>query len=75
MEGESIAVESGDVLGVDEALVGRAMGWRGRVTTPGKALKIERQDLMESLAVHPDLLEGIFGALFQTASGEKKGQS
>ena len=34
------------------------MGWRGRVTTPGKALKIERQDLLESLAVHPDLLEG-----------------
>jgi CRP-like cAMP-binding protein len=75
MEGEPIAAGSGDVLGVDEALVGRTMGWRGRVIAPGKALKIDRQDLMESLAVHPDLLEGIFGALFQTANGEKKGQS
>jgi CRP-like cAMP-binding protein len=75
MEGEPIAAASGDVLGVDEALVGRTMGWRGRVTTPGKALKIERQDLIESLAVHPDLLEGIFGTLFQTASDEMKGRS
>jgi CRP-like cAMP-binding protein len=61
MGGEPITVSVGDVLGADEALAGGTMGWRGRVTTPGKALKIERQDLLESLAVHPDLLEGIFG--------------
>ncbi len=67
MGGEPVAVGAGDVLGADEALAGRTMGWRGRVTTAGKALRIDRQDLLESLALHPDLLEGVFGALFQTA--------
>ena len=73
MGGDPITVVTGDVLGADEALAGGTMGWRGRVTAPGKALKIERQDLLESLAQHPDLLEGIFGALFQTAGEHEKG--
>jgi hypothetical protein len=38
------------------------------VAQPGKALKVERGDLFEELALHTDLLQGVFGALFQTTS-------
>jgi CRP-like cAMP-binding protein len=68
--GETMSVAAGDVLGVEETLSGRPLGWRGRVAQSGKALKVERGDLFEELALHTDLLQGVFAALFQSASHE-----
>jgi CRP-like cAMP-binding protein len=73
--GGTMSVMAGDVLGLEDTLVGRSMGWRGRVARSGKALKLERDGLFEELALHTDLLQGVFGALFRSASHATKGNA
>ncbi len=62
--GESANASAGDCLGAEETLAGSDWSWRGRATSPGKALRIDREALFELLADHMDLLQGIFGAIF-----------
>lgn len=72
---DPIAVTPGDVLGIEETLGGRFMGWRARVERQGRALKIEREPFFEALADRMDLLQGIFRSLFQTKNNIGKGIS
>ncbi|GMR22883.1 MAG: hypothetical protein BMS9Abin37_1262 [Acidobacteriota bacterium] len=62
--GESENASAGDCLGAEETLAGADWSWRGRATSPGKALRIDREALFEVLADYTDLLQGIFGAIF-----------
>jgi len=62
--GESVNASAGDCLGAEETLAGSDWSWRGRATSPGTALRIDREALFELLADHMDLLQGIFGAIF-----------
>ena len=62
--GESVNASAGDCLGAEETLAGSDWSWRGRATSPGTALRIDREALFEVLADHMDLLQGIFGAIF-----------
>ena len=62
--GESANASAGDCLGTEETLAGSDWSWRGKATSPGKALRIDREALFELLADHTDLLQGIFGAIF-----------
>ena len=62
--GESANASAGDCLGTEETLAGSDWSWRGQATSPGKALRIDREVLFELLADHTDLLQGIFGAIF-----------
>lgn len=62
--GEAIDASAGDCLGTEETLAGFDWSWRGRATSPGKALRIDREALFELLADHTDLLQEIFGAIF-----------
>ena len=61
---ESANASAGDCLGAEETLAGSDWSWRGRATSPGTALRIDREALFELLADHMDLLQGIFGAIF-----------
>ena len=62
--GESANASAGVCLGAEETLAGSDWSWRGRATSPGKALRIDRDALFELLTDHMDLLQGIFGAIF-----------
>ena len=62
--GESANASAGDCLGTEETLAGSDWSWRGKATSPGKTLRIDREALFELLADHTDLLQGIFGAIF-----------
>ena len=62
--GESANASAGDCLGTEETLAGSDWSWRGKATSPGQALRIDREALFELLADHTDLLQGIFGAIF-----------
>lgn len=71
--GESANVSAGDCLGAEETLAGSDWSWRGRATSPGKALRIDREALFELLADHMDLLQGIFGAIFFESERDPRG--
>lgn len=62
--GDAVAASAGDCLGADETLAGEDWTWRGRATSAGRALRIDREALLELLSDHMDLLQGIFGAIF-----------
>lgn len=62
--GKSATASAGDCLGTEETLAGSDWSWRGRATSPGKVLRIEREALFELLGNQMDLLQGIFGAIF-----------
>lgn len=62
--GEATNAAAWDCLGWEETLAGSDWSWRGRATSPGKALRIDREALFELLADHTDLLQEIFGAIF-----------
>ena len=68
----ALRAESGDVVGVHEALAGTAAGGTGpeprrlTVAEAGAALRIDLDDLFDLLGQRPDLLQQIFSALFGT---------
>jgi AAA family ATP:ADP antiporter len=62
--GAAVRAGAGDCTGLFETLGGRAeTGWRGQVTRPGVALRIDREGLFDLLADQIDLLQGLFSAL------------
>jgi CRP-like cAMP-binding protein len=62
--GKATNASAGDCLGYEETLAGSDWSWRGRATSAGRALRIDREALFELLADHTDLLQEIFGAIF-----------
>jgi hypothetical protein len=58
-------VRSGDVIGALEVMSGQPLGLSARVTKPGIALRLERDDLFSLLSERPELLRQIFSALFR----------
>jgi CRP-like cAMP-binding protein len=63
--GDTFTMTAGQCIGVDETLAGASWPFRGRVTVAGKALEIHRELLFELLSDRLDLLQAIFGAVFQ----------
>ncbi len=60
--------ESGDVVGMYEALSGRYMTSTGTIVQPGTALRIDRAELFELMADNIPLLQGIFSGLVHTTA-------
>jgi len=58
-------VVAGDCLGVEETLAASDWSWRAHVRTPGKALQIEQDALVELVGDRMTLLQGMFSATFQ----------
>jgi CRP-like cAMP-binding protein len=53
----------GDTLGALEALAGERVTRRAVVAEAGRALRLEREDLLDLLEGRVDLLQGLFAAL------------
>jgi CRP-like cAMP-binding protein len=62
--GGSAEATAGDCLGADETLAASDWSCRATASSPGKALRIDREALFELLGDNIDLLQGIFGAIF-----------
>jgi CRP-like cAMP-binding protein/HEAT repeat protein len=63
-EGAPKQAMAGDAVGVYEMLASlEHAGWRGRVSTQGVALRVEREALFELLSDQIDLTQGLFSAL------------
>ena len=60
--------DSGDVVGIYEALSGRFMTSQGNVTTAGNALRIDPGELFELMADNIPLLQGLFSGLLHASS-------
>jgi CRP-like cAMP-binding protein len=61
---ESVLVDPGECLGVDETLAGSVFPAPVRASSPGKALQLDRESFFDLLADRMDLLQGLFGAVF-----------
>ena len=70
--GDLLEAGAGDVVGIEETLSGASTDWRALVEQDGLALKIERDNLFSLLADHVELLQGLFGAVFQSSAGGDK---
>jgi AAA family ATP:ADP antiporter len=68
--GPALPAGPGSTLGVPAALAG-ASGGRARVEAPGVALRLGADALLELLAGDTALLQGIFGALFESANARQ----
>jgi HEAT repeat protein len=68
--GEPTLAAAGDTLGVLDSL-GGVRGGRVRVTAPGSALRIDGEALLELLSSDPGLLQGLFGALQESAGSQE----
>ncbi len=66
--GDRDMAESGDVVGMYEALGGRYMTSAGTVTAGGQALRIGRAELFELMADNTPLLQGIFSGLLHSST-------
>jgi len=60
--------DSGDVVGMYEALSGRYMAATGTIAQAGTALRIDRTELFELMADNMPLLQGIFSGLVHTSA-------
>ena len=60
--------DSGDVVGMYEALSGRYMASTGAIAQAGTALRIDRTELFELMADNMPLLQGIFSGLVHTSA-------
>jgi len=68
--GDPLVAAAGDVVGVEETLSGAPTGWRALVDQDGRALKMEREEFFALLADHVELLQGLFGVVFQSTPVE-----
>lgn len=59
----------GDCLGFGETLAGTRWSRTGRVVSSGRALRVEREALLDLLSERTDLLQSIFGVLFRDERG------
>lgn len=64
--GDTFKAEAGDIVGAYAPLAGESAGWRADVLQAGIALALKRDQLFEVLADRVELLQSVFGALFQT---------
>ncbi len=71
--GDGDIAESGDVVGMYEALGGRYMTSAGRVTVAGEVLRIDRAELFELMADNIPLLQGIFSGLLHASTRATSG--
>jgi CRP-like cAMP-binding protein len=55
----------GDTFGVFETLGSDRAGLKARVTAPGQALRIDREELFDLLGEHMELLQGLFSAILR----------
>jgi hypothetical protein len=60
---ESVVVRAGSTIGLAETLAGLPMPHRARVTRSGYALRLDQGPLLEVLADHVDLLQGLFSGV------------
>ena len=60
--------DSGDVVGIYEALSGRFMTSQGKVVTAGNTLRIDPGELFELMADNIPLLQGLFSGLLHASS-------
>ncbi len=67
-QGDPDTAESGDVVGMYEALGGRYMTSAGTVTVAGEVLRIDRAELFELMADNIPLLQGIFSGLLHASA-------
>jgi AAA family ATP:ADP antiporter len=69
--GQPESAGPGDTVGVYETLGGAdTTGWRGHVTKPGGALRVEREALLDLLTDRIELLQGLFSAMLRRAARE-----
>ena len=69
--GQPDAAGPGDTVGVYETLGGaETTGWRGHVTKPGVALRVEREALFDLLTDRIELLQGLFSAMLRRSARE-----
>jgi ATP/ADP translocase/CRP-like cAMP-binding protein len=59
----------GDAVGLYETLAGRPVQRSARVTRPGVALRLDRDDVFDALGERPGLLQQLFTALFGARGG------
>jgi Cyclic nucleotide-binding domain len=71
--GDGDMAESGDVVGMYEALGGRYMASAGTVTEAGEVLRIDRAELFELMADNIPLLQGIFSGLLHASTHARSG--
>lgn len=72
-DGDGDTAESGDVVGMYEALGGRYMTSAGTVTVAGEVLRIDRAELFELMADNIPLLQGIFSGLLRASTHATSG--
>lgn len=63
---EPIEAGPGATIGIAETLAGVSLGRRATVSEPGHALRIDRNELLDVVEDHVDLLQGIFSGLLRT---------
>lgn len=73
--GESFKVAAGQCVGVNETLAGASWPFRGRVIEAGRALEIQHELFFELLSDRLDLLQTIFGAVFQGKKAEETSET
>jgi CRP-like cAMP-binding protein len=61
----AIEAHRGDVIGIYETLAGTGIDRQATVRHAGRALRIEREELFDTLAMRPHLLEQLFDALLR----------
>jgi ATP/ADP translocase/CRP-like cAMP-binding protein/HEAT repeat protein len=69
---EAAVAPAGATIGVADTLAGTASGWRATVTTDGRALRLDRDELFSVLADHVDLMQGLFCGVIALRGSETK---
>jgi ATP/ADP translocase/CRP-like cAMP-binding protein/HEAT repeat protein len=64
---------AGSTIGVAETLTGAPAVRTATVARDGRALRLERNDVFEVLADHPDLLQGVFSGAIGAGRGTTEG--
>jgi AAA family ATP:ADP antiporter len=59
----------GATIGIAETLAGVSLGRRATVSQSGHALRIDRNELLDVVEDHVDLLQGIFSGLLRSGAG------
>jgi HEAT repeat protein/CRP-like cAMP-binding protein len=67
-DGRTESADSGDVIGMFQALSGKPLGATVSATADGTALRFTRNDLFEVLGDETALLQSVFAGLLRTAS-------
>ena len=62
-----VEARAGDAVGIYETLAGGSVGCQARVTDPGVALSVDREDLFDLLSLRSDLLQQLFRALLASS--------